>query len=70
MEWIDVNEELPKKDGFYNVEIETEDRNVIHSCWFEDGYWRYDDMLNVGDPLYSTTWYASVVFWQPLPKRN
>tara|TARA_R110000851_G_scaffold196444_2_gene347349 strand:- start:3789 stop:4034 length:246 start_codon:yes stop_codon:yes gene_type:complete len=70
MEWINVNEQLPKNNGFYNVEIETEERNIIHSCWFEDGIWKYDNLLDIGDALYSTGWFAQVVFWQPLPTRH
>ena len=68
MQWIDVNEQLPKENGFYNVEIETDERNIIHSCWFEDGKWKYDNYLIAGEPLYAPSWYASVLFWQPLPK--
>lgn len=70
MSWIDVEIETPKVDGFYNVEIDTDDGVVVHSCWFEDGKWKFDNELVPGDPLFTSGWYCDVIKWQPLPLKS
>lgn len=66
--WIDVEKELPLIDGFYNVELKTDNGIIIHSCWFQNGQWYYDNFLMAGEPLFAMGWYASVVSWKELPK--
>ncbi|MCP4181435.1 MAG: DUF551 domain-containing protein [bacterium] len=69
-QWISVDDELPKENGFFNVKINTDEGDIIHSCWFDLDLkkWCYDNFLAIGEPLYSMSWFANVTHWQPLPK--
>ena len=66
--WISIDDAEPSVNGFYNVKLDTDAGNIIHSCWFEDGEWKYDNYLISGEQLYAMGWYASVTHWIPLPK--
>jgi hypothetical protein len=68
-EWKDAIKQLPKKDDFYNVFVETDERYLVHSLWFENGNWKYDNYMIAGEPIYATAWYATVLFWQELPEQ-
>ena len=69
MNWIKVEYELPKDRKFYNVVMDTEEGDVVHSMWFDGENWCYDNMMCMSDEKdFSTGWYASVVKWQPLPE--
>ena len=67
IDWIDVDEKLPQKTGFYNVILDTDNGEITHSCWFKDGTWYYDDHGSVGTPLFEPSWYSRVIKWQKLP---
>lgn len=64
--WKDVEVQLPEKNGFYNVKLDTDNGVVLHSCWFKDGMWYYDNYLMEGEPLFAMGWYAKVLEWKPL----
>ena len=61
MEWISVEDKLPAVAGFYNVLLDTYNGTISHSCWFEQYKWKYDNFLAPGEPLYSSSFYASVM---------
>ena len=70
MEWVKVSESLPIKNGFYNVYLETEEGNQIHSLWFTDGRWYFDSILWSSDEsISSTSFFVDVIQWSELPEK-
>lgn len=65
MKWININKQLPTKDGEYIVVTELHNEKYIRILKYDkdDEEWmeydlRYDEFVCVGD----------VTHWQPLPK--
>lgn len=64
MDWIKVNEQLPKKDVEISVEVILENGNIIEGRYHND-YWMYDPKWDYDDNTVS-----KVKYWRPLIERE
>ncbi|HYD35884.1 MAG TPA: DUF551 domain-containing protein [Vitreimonas sp.] len=62
MEWIDVNEMLPIREGHYLVAYRTDDCSGVSAYDYDGQDWLLD-----GEPLFCKSFFIEVNYWMPLP---
>jgi hypothetical protein len=67
IEWINVEDRLPEKNGRYLVTADTDDGLHVTEMRFEQNdqgeIWFYK-----GEPTYCHTFYIDPIYWMPLPE--